>query len=155
MPCDSLWLPFGIPLESLGRPLALLGNPSDPCDCPLGFLLDPWDPFSWLRGTCGFALDHLLELGVTFRANVSFVTRLRTKYRLPGVTFRANVQFVTRPHTESIPTGVTFRVNVSFVTRLHTKYSLPELARLARVAYGNGVKNCTTRPHIHTRRGPG
>ena len=83
------------------------------CGCPLGSLLALWNLFGWHRGTHGFPLDHLLELGATFRANVSLVMRMRTKS------------------------------------------SLLELACCAHCARGDGVKNCITRSHIHTCRGPG
>ena len=81
-----------------------------------GSVLAHWNSFGWLRGICGFPLDHLIQLVITFQANVLFVSRLRTKYRLP------------------------------------------ELACGACGALGaprNGFENCTTRPYIHTRRGPG
>ena len=49
----------------------------------------------------------------------------------------------------------TFRPNVSFEMRLRTESVLPEFAKRAPFTRGNGVKHCTTRSHIHTRRGQG
>ena len=88
----SHWASFGLPLAASG--------------CPAGSLLALWNAFGWFRGTCGCPLDHLLEFGVTFRANVSFVARLSKKRKPPGIC--------------------------------------PQSLR---------AKNCTTKPHVNTRRG--
>ena len=55
--------------------------------------------------------------------------------------------------------GITFRNHVSFVPCLHAKFKLPELvprslgSTRSPGSPGSGVNNCTTRPHIHTRKG--
>ena len=99
-------------------------------------------PHQWL-----WSYIICLSLGVHWGAFGSLWNALWAPKGRPGA-----------PWMLDLSPGVTFRANVSFLQRLRTKSSIPELARfaqVARLARGSGVENCTTRPHIHMRQGPG